>query len=145
MTIPAGNYVFQDFTMSGGSTVTFSGPVTIYYYGNFNMSGSTVTKDNIPGNLKIVAIPNPVNGHAPGTLTLSGSSAVYASIYAPQSDVTLSGTGAIYGSVIGQSITMSGSSNIYYDLNLAQAGSSVPSRWVKLTTTARRMYRSRKG
>jgi hypothetical protein len=121
--IPSGNYVFNNFTMSGGSTATFSGPVTIFFYGNFNMSGNTVTKDNVPGNLKIVAIPKP-DGKPPGSLTLSGSAAIYANIYAPQSDITLSGSGAIYGSVVGKSITMSGSSDIYYDLGLVPPGSS---------------------
>jgi len=122
-TIPSGNYVFNNFTMSGGSSVTFSGPVTIYYYGNFNMSGSTTTKDAIPGNLKIVAIPKP-DGKPPGTLTLSGSSSLYADVYAPQSDIALSGSGAIYGSIVGKSVTMSGSSDIYYDLGLVPPGSS---------------------
>jgi hypothetical protein len=123
VTIPSGNYVFNNFTMSGGSSVTFSGPVTIYYYGKFTMSGSTTTKDSIPGNLKIVAIPKP-DGKPPGSLTLSGSAAIYANIYAPQSDITLSGSGAIYGSVVGKSITMSGSSDIYYDLGLVPPGTS---------------------
>jgi hypothetical protein len=121
--IPGGNYWFENFTMSGGSSVTFTGPVTIYYYGNFSMGGSTTTQGSIPGNLKIVAVPKP-DGKPPGDLTISGSAALYANIYAPQSDVTLSGSGAIYGSVIGLTINMSGTSDIYYDLGLVPPGSS---------------------
>ena len=49
---------------------------------------------------------------------------LYANIYAPQSDVTLSGSGSIYGSIVGKSITMSGSSSIIYDLGLVPPGSS---------------------
>jgi hypothetical protein len=40
-------------------------------------------------------------------------------VYAPQSDITLSGSGDIYGSVLGKSISMTGSSAIHYDMNLS--------------------------
>ena len=44
----------------------------------------------------------------------------------PPKDRPLSGSGAIYGSVIAKSITMSGSSDIYYDLDLTPlAGSAI--------------------
>ena len=43
---------------------------------------------------------------------------------APQSDITLAGNGAIYGQIIGKSVTMTGSSDIYYDLSL-QGGNNV--------------------
>ena len=58
-------------------------------------------------------------GRAPGQVDIGSTSDVYATIYAPQSPVVLSGSGSIYGSVIGKSINMTGSSNIYYDLNYA--------------------------
>ena len=123
VTIPAGNYVFNNFTTSGSAIVTCTGPATIYFYGKFDMGAKTVTNGNAPKNLRIVAIPKP-DGKPPGTLNIGGGSALYADVYAPQSDVTLSGSGAIYGSVIGLSITMSGTSDIYYDLDLTPPGGS---------------------
>jgi len=123
VTVPAGHYVFNNFTTSGSAVVNFTGPATVYYYGKFDMGAKTITNGNAPKNLRIVAIPKP-DGKPPGSLTLSGSSALYADVYAPQADVTLSGSGAIYGSVIGKSITMSGTSDIYYDLDLTPPGGS---------------------
>jgi hypothetical protein len=54
-------------------------------------------------------------------VTVGGNSSIYFNLYAPQSPVTLSGGGAIYGSVLGWSINMTGTSNIYYDLGLPGA------------------------
>ena len=53
-----------------------------------------------------------------GRWVMGSSAALYASVYAPQSDVTLSGNGAIYGSVVGKSVNMTGTSAIHYDLSL---------------------------
>jgi Flp pilus assembly protein TadG len=111
VTLPGGVYYFHDFITGGQTSLTFSGPATVYVYGNVGLSGSTVTSGNLPKNLSIEVIGN-------GNVNLSGSSALYASIYAPQSPVNLSGSGAIYGSVLGWSISASGTSNIYYDLSL---------------------------
>lgn len=111
LTLPGGVYYFHNFTTSGSSTLTFSGAATVYVTGKIAMSGSTMTASNLPKNLSFQVI-------GPGTINISSSSALYASIYAPQSDVALSGSGAIYGSVLGWTINMSGTSNIYYDLAL---------------------------
>jgi hypothetical protein len=47
---------------------------------------------------------------------------LYASIYGPTSAVTLSGTGDIYGSVLGKSVSMTGTSAIHYDLGIDGVG-----------------------
>jgi len=111
LTLPGGNYYFHDFSTGGQTTLTFTGPATIYVTGNFNMSGQTVTAANLPRNLQIIDCGS-------GNLTISGGSALYADVYAPQSNITLSGSGDIYGSVLGQSVNMSGTSGIHYDLSL---------------------------
>jgi len=120
LTLPGGHYFVHNWTMSGGSSVSFTGPATIYFYGTFTMSGSTNTFNSIPGNLNIIGVPSPIDGKAPGAVTLSGSSSFVASVYAPQSPITLSGSANIYGTIIGLSVTQSGSSAItaYNDLNL---------------------------
>src|SRR5215207_9615146 len=85
------------------------------------MSGNVVTRDSVPGNFRLVMVPTPTGG-APGTVSIGSSAALYASVYAPQSDITLSGNGAIYGSVVGKSVNMIGTSAIHYDLGLGGGG-----------------------
>ena len=75
------------------------------------------------GNLTIIMCPN--GSTPPGSMTISSNAALYADIYAPQSNITLSGTGDIYGAVVGKSITMSGTSNIHYDLSLSGSNGAV--------------------
>jgi Flp pilus assembly protein TadG len=118
VTIPAGTYYLHDLTISPQATLICSGPVTMYVYHNVNVGGSTLTYGNLPRNLKIILCPDK-NGNSPGPVSISSNSAMYASIYAPQSPVTLSGNGDLYGSVLGQSISMTGTSNIHYDLSLS--------------------------
>jgi len=118
VTLPGGVYYFTDFSLSGSSTVNFTGPATIYCCGTFTLSGGTGTYGNLAKNLTIYMVPTP-SGTAPGKVTLSGGSALYASVYAPLSPISISGGGAIYGAVVGQSVDMSGGSSIHYDLSLA--------------------------
>jgi hypothetical protein len=122
LTLPGGVYYAQNVTLSGGSSLTFTGPATIYCYGTLNMSGNTVTAGNQPGNLTIIMCKKP-DGRAPGPVTIGGTAALYSTVYAPQSAVTLSGSGDIYGSVLGLTVDMTGTSAIHYDLSLnAQNG-----------------------
>ena len=110
-TIPGGNYYVHQFSTASNSTLTFSGPATIYVTGSVSIAGATVTASNIPKNLQIVVIGN-------GTVQVSNNAAFYGRIYAPQSAVQLSGSGDIYGSVLGNAISMTGTSGIHYDLSL---------------------------
>lgn len=85
--------------------IASNGPIAIG--GSSTVNGSAITNSSLPGNLKIVMMPNPTNGNP-----------LYASIYAPQSDVSIGGTGSIYGSVLGKTINMSGTGDVYYDMSL---------------------------
>ena len=117
LTLPAGNYYLKDITMSGGSELKFAGPSTVYCYGNFHMTGNTETSANLPQNLRLVMCPGP-GGVVPGSVYVSSSANLYASIYAPQSAITIAGSGSIYGSVLGKTVSISGSAQIVYDLSL---------------------------
>jgi hypothetical protein len=117
-TIPAGTYYLHDLTIAPQATMVCTGPVTMYVYHNVNVAGTTVTASGLPQNLKIIVCPDK-NGNPPGPVTVSSSSSFFASLYAPQSPVTLSGSGDIYGSVVGQSVNMTGTSEIHYDLALS--------------------------
>jgi Flp pilus assembly protein TadG len=125
VTIPGGNYYFNDFNMGGGSSLNVTGPTTIYCYGSFTMSGNTSTFSSIPGNLKIVMVPNPFTGAAPGSVSIGGGGTLYASFYAPQSDITMSGSGDLYGGVLGKTFSMTGTGSIYYDTALDANGGTI--------------------
>jgi Flp pilus assembly protein TadG len=110
-TIPAGNYYVNNFATGAQATIWVSGQATIYVTGSINLGGATFTASNLPKNLKIVVI-------GAGTVKVNNNASLYADVYAPQSAVTLSGTGDIYGSVLGNTISMTGTSGIHYDLSL---------------------------
>ena len=117
LVLPGGFYYFNNVDVSGTASITFTGPALLYAYGHVNMSGNTTTYNNTPGNLTIVTGVDSA-GNLPGPVTISGNSSLYATVYAPQSAVTVSGTGSIYGSVLGLSIDMSGTADVYYDMSL---------------------------
>jgi Flp pilus assembly protein TadG len=115
VTVPGGHYFINNFDLSGSSSITFTGPTTIYCYGSFSMSGNTATSGSIPGNLKLVMVPDPSTGAAPGSVTIGGTASLYADIYAPQSNVSIAGTGDIYGGILGKTVAVTGSGSIIYD------------------------------
>jgi hypothetical protein len=125
VTLPGGIYVWNDVNIGAGANLTFSGPATIYCYGDFNMNGHATTNLNLPANLTIIMCPAPNNGKLPGNLSIGGTAALHATIYAPQSAVTLSGTGDIYGSVLGKSVSMTGTSKIVYDMSLDPSAGTI--------------------
>jgi Flp pilus assembly protein TadG len=121
LTLPGGHYYFNNFSMATGSVLTFTGPATIYCYGTFSMTGQTNTESNVPQNLNLVMCPSPT-GALPGDVTITAGAALYANVYAPQSNVTIGGGGSIYGSVLGLNVKMSGTGSIHYDLSLKGNG-----------------------
>lgn len=123
--IAGGNYFLQNFSVTGNSNITFTGPTTIYCYGSFTMTGGANTASSIPGNLKLVMVPNPTNGNPPGNISIGGNASLYASIYAPQSDISIGGTGSIYGSALGKTINISGTGDVYYDMSLDPTNGTV--------------------
>src|SRR5438067_12826962 len=115
--MPGGNYYFNNISTCGSTRIIFAGPATIYCYGTLSMSGQAQTYDSLPKNLTIIMCPKP-NGSAPGDVSLSGGSALYATIYAPLSAVKVTGGGGIYGSILGKSVDLGGGASVHYDLNL---------------------------
>ena len=101
------------------------GPTWIYCYGNMDIKGDVSTYNNIPGNLQIIMVPNPITGAAPGYVSLKSQAQLYAFVYAPQSDITMASSADQFGAVIGKTVTMTGGSIIHYDCNLVPATSGV--------------------
>ena len=113
-TMIAGTYCFNNVTVSGGSTLAFSGAVKMNITGKFTDSGGSLQNPSlIPANLQVFSSYTGSNG-----VTVSGTSATYMAIYAPGTDVTVSGGGAYFGSLVGQTLRVSGNSQVHQDLDL---------------------------
>jgi hypothetical protein len=112
-TLAGGTYCFHDLTLGGGSTLTISGPVTIFLNGKLNAGGgsSFVNPTKVPANLQISSSFSGADG-----VTLPNASS-YLRLNAPQTDVTLAGGGAVFGSLLGKTLTLSGGSAVHFDVH----------------------------
>ena len=119
------SYCFNTITLQGGGTLTVNGPVTISVTGAVNFSGGSVSNTTaLATNLLLYSSMNaPTNQNA---IKLSGGSAAYMAVYAPQAGITMSGgTSDFYGAVIGASVTDTGGIGVHYDDALAGIMSAV--------------------
>jgi Flp pilus assembly protein TadG len=123
LTLPAGNYYLSSFTAIGHAAINVTGPVNIYVNGDIDLAGAMTLTANHSTDVQIFDVS------AGSSITLSGSSAVSAEIYAPQCDVTISSNTNLYGSVIGQTIKMTGNAGAHYDQS---AGSGIGTGTVSL-------------
>ena len=125
-TIPAGTYVVNDFTINHDKQLTCtSGPVIVYVNGNFYCDGminSYLTNDH---NFLIYMT------NAGTTFQLIKDSNLYASIYAPLTDVTFK-NGHLYGQVVGKTLVMN-AKDCHYDESFADgsAGGPAKKKWIK--------------
>jgi hypothetical protein len=140
-TLTSGAYRASSINLSGSGKATINGTVTLSVTGSVNLSGSAQIvilpgssltlylngSFNISGGSIVNQTLNPRNLTIYGTSTCtsanySGSSALYAVIYAPAARTSISGGVNLYGSVIGASIALSGGSAIHYDVSLGTIG-----------------------
>ncbi len=109
-----GTYCYSNLTLSGGSTLTASGSVTVYLTGQLVASGnSTVGVPATPKNM--LFLMDSTAGALLQNGTLSGSTKFYGAVYGPQATITISGNADVYGSIIGKQINVTGSASIHYD------------------------------
>ena len=104
--------------------------VNVVVRGNVSISGasslidpSSLTDDELYMLPYIIVPPASTtpalaSGTDPSTITISGSGAIAALIYAPTAELTISGTGVLCGSAICESVTMTGSAKIIYTTDL---------------------------
>jgi Flp pilus assembly protein TadG len=110
--LPPGTYYFSKFTLSGGSSITVTGPTVIYCVGDFTASGSSIANaSQLPTNLQVFCTGSKVD--------ISGGSDFYGVVYAPSSKVVRSsGSSNVYGSLIGKELTLSGGGGAHADTAL---------------------------
>lgn len=109
VSLPPGTYYFSKFTLSGGSSITVTGPTVIYCTGDFVASGSSIANtSHNPGNLEVYCTGSRVD--------ISGGSDFYGTVYAPTSKITRSSlSGHVYGSLVGKELTLSGGGGAHAD------------------------------
>ncbi len=114
-----GTYNVNSLTLSGNSVLRVdSGPVVM------NVAGTSVSNTALDLSGGSVLNPSgiPINmqfyyGGSKAT-KLSGNAQTYSVVYAPNSAINLSGGSDFFGSIIGNTINMSGNTNIHYDRHL---------------------------
>lgn len=116
ITFSPGVYCFDKITLSGTSTLNVPvGPVEIYLTGASNLSGGGIMNTGMnPNDLKIYS------SHT--SLTVSGGSGAYASLYAPDAKINISGGSDFYGIAIGDEIAMSGLAKFHVDNSSTSGG-----------------------
>jgi len=115
-------HVTGNITVSGSSGIQLTG--TVYVDGSINVTGSSgirgpgniVAENDITttGSSQLSPDDIPLIISKNGTVTVTGSSTVSAVIYAPNADLSLGGSVTVYGSVIGKSVSLTGSSKVKY-------------------------------
>lgn len=122
-TLANGNYCFHNVTVSGSSQLKVNGAVTIKLTGTLNTSGAATVNNTtlIPSNLRILSSYTGSNG-----VNFSNSASAYLMVYAPRTNVTISGAAPLFGTVMGKTLTVSGSGKLHYDVRLLNIW---PSLW----------------
>lgn len=119
-------YVDGDFTTSGSGSITIpdGSSLTLIIKGKLEIgSGIQIfTPDNgvTDSNLPVFAIYSSYEGE--GITIDGGTDEIYASVYAPLTDVTITSHNSFKGAVFGKTVTLSGSGDIHYDEALGSAG-----------------------
>jgi hypothetical protein len=120
MHLSAGVYVVNSIELSGGSNIVVdSGPVVFKVAGvgdttPIDLSGGGITNTSYtPSNMQFIY-------GGTGTISLTGSSAISATVMAPNAPAVLNGTGDFYGAIITSTVSGGGNAAIHYDRNLAK-------------------------
>jgi len=116
LTLAPGTYICDSVTLAGGSSITVTGPTTIYILTEMDATGGTIineTKD--PHNLTILS---------PSTtyLKLGGGSAFYGTVLAPEALVEVKGNdNGYFGALVARIVEMKGDATIHVDESLPLA------------------------
>jgi hypothetical protein len=127
-TLAPGTYWFTSIKMSGNATLIIQPQVKLYCTGDIDMTGGSVTNSGTPAGFALYS----VGAHQ---VDLGGGSTLKAHVYAPQSDVRMLGTGSgafgFYGWVIGNTLDITGNTQVHYDETLESGASPIRTMLVK--------------
>lgn len=121
LNLAGGTYYFDSITMVAQSTMTFTGPTTVYVTGDIKMAGGGfITSSGDPHDLTIICSGESVYIH--------GSETFYGTVLAPYAETSLGGTAAFYGVAIGETVKIHGDFVFHADESLPLYG-AFPVPW----------------
>lgn len=110
-------YVSTSFTVAGQAMVITQGAVEIYLGGDGSFAGKGIVNETgLPNNLEIYGLGDDTS------LSFGGLNDFYGTIYAPDSTIYMGGNATYFGAVAGSSITLGGNNAFHYDEALSQNG-----------------------
>ena len=134
ITLPPGNYYFNNISVTNGNlNTTSSGGVKIYTTGTIGLGSCGVVNNatKLPADLQIYS-----SNTTSSAFTLSGAADIYAAVYVPKGTANLTAGGSFYGSLVAGTLTSSGGSKFHYDVALQQIKASTGSSGGSLTVTS---------
>jgi hypothetical protein len=109
VTLANGTYCFKSVTLVGNSLLKVNGPVVVYLTDQADLSGGAVINTtNCAANLQILS-------SGTGAIKVSGGTQTFLTIYAPSAQVDVVGGGDLSGAIVGNSVKVTGGSNIHFD------------------------------
>jgi hypothetical protein len=116
-TLAPGTYCFSGIALTGGGTLTVTGPTVINLTGASDLSGGQIV--NATSNAASLQI----NVGAATTLALPAAGTQgYAYVYAPAASVIVAGAGPFYGAIVGATVTIAAGATIHVDESIAAGG-----------------------
>lgn len=124
ITLTSGIYFFSSISLTSGAQLIIppDQKVVIFMTSSLNASGGSIVNTTTkPANLQIYSTgPN---------VDITGSSTIYAAIYAPNAAIKVSGSGMVYGSLVGKSIQDAGNGTVHYDRALEKLESPLKPKY----------------
>lgn len=117
LTLKAGVYVMNSFSIGGGANIQVAGdgPVQIYVAKNFSLNnGAAVSNSKVSPSLLQI---NMAEG---STYDQQGGTQLTGVVYGPSATANLSNGSTIYGSMSGNNVKISGASWVHYDESLSE-------------------------
>jgi hypothetical protein len=118
-----GKFVFSTINFSANTDIKInnssSDPILIYVTGNIDLSGNAELGIKYINSEPILK-PGKVQIYCTGTagVKIHGNPDGAFALYAPNSDITFCGSSNLYGALVGKTINVNGSGDIYYDTQL---------------------------
>jgi hypothetical protein len=104
-------YCFDNITLSVGSVLSVSGPVTIHLSGRLTSSGQLINTTNLPAALQIVS-----TYAGSGGVAIIGGTHAYMKISAPRTTVTIAG-GSFFGTLLAGAVNLTGTVAFHEDVH----------------------------
>ena len=105
VTLPAGRYIFDSFSLGGQSEIRLAGRVDIFVVGDVTINGNgDFNLDGSPFDLRIWVLGNKVD--------ITSGSRIFGHFYAPNADYKLAGQAEITGSIFADKVDISGGGNV---------------------------------